>query len=165
MTERPFPLRPFAKAAFAYHVARPADGTLDPLEVPNVDGEDQPFDETLFAVMARRRLILVRDETPPTRNPADPTPRRSLRGFRHEKIREFFVLQAVLHAPEQLDAHLDDPRFCGVVVLAVSKLPEKNAKALRERVIQRAAESHDMNLLTAVVAEANRRFAASSERE
>ena len=56
----------------------------------------------------------------------------------------FFLVQTFLGAdnarPQQ---HLGDPRFCGVYFLLAMLLPLEDSEALRERLIQYAADTRD----------------------
>lgn len=63
--------------------------------------------------------------------------------FRHDKIAEFFILQAFLSHPEQQEQHLGDPRFRGVYFLLANFLKLEDAIALREVLIQYAADTKD----------------------
>ena len=67
--------------------------------------------------------------------------------FRHDKIMEFFIVQTFLGdsttAQNRLLDHMGDPRFRGVYFLLATLLPLPDAKDLRERLIQYAADTKD----------------------
>ena len=67
--------------------------------------------------------------------------------FRHDKIMEFFIVQTFLGdsttAQNRLLDHMGDPRFRGVYFLLATLLPLNDAKDLRERLIQYAADTKD----------------------
>jgi PBS lyase HEAT-like repeat len=67
--------------------------------------------------------------------------------FRHDKIMEFFIVQTFLgdapQAQNRLLDHMGDPRFRGVYFLLATLLPLNDAKDLRERLIQYAADTKD----------------------
>jgi hypothetical protein len=63
--------------------------------------------------------------------------------FRHDKIAEFFILQNFLKHPERQAQHLGDPRFRGVYFMLASFLNLEDAIALREMLIQYAADTKD----------------------
>jgi hypothetical protein len=65
--------------------------------------------------------------------------------FRHDKIRDFFIVQTFLQPENEnryLD-HIDDPRFRGVYFLLATMMPLEAAKNLREQLIQYAADTKD----------------------
>jgi HEAT repeat protein len=64
--------------------------------------------------------------------------------FRHDKIMEFFIVQTFLGQDnERVMQHIDDPRFRGVYYLLATLLPLQDAEALREMLIQYAADTKD----------------------
>jgi len=67
--------------------------------------------------------------------------------FRHDKIMDFFLVQNFLgdsaEAEARLIDHMDDPRFRGVYFLLATLLPLDDAKQLREKLIQYAANTKD----------------------
>jgi HEAT repeat protein len=63
--------------------------------------------------------------------------------FRHDKVAEFFILQTFLEHPERQEQHLGDPRFRGVYFMLASFLKLEDAIALREMLIQYAADTKD----------------------
>ncbi|WP_306790437.1 HEAT repeat domain-containing protein [Tolypothrix sp. FACHB-123] len=70
--------------------------------------------------------------------------------FRHDKIMEFFLVQNFLGADAEIQArvnqHINDPRFRGVYLLLTNLLPLDAAVALRETIIEYAANSKDHTL-------------------
>lgn len=72
--------------------------------------------------------------------------------FRHDKIRDFFLVQAVLmQEEERVPKHIDDPRFRGVYLMLASQLPLNQARALKDTLVDHSAETKDHNLSDAVV--------------
>jgi hypothetical protein len=64
--------------------------------------------------------------------------------FRHDKIMEFFIMQTFIGKENDRPAkHLGDPRFRGVYFLLARLLPIDQAIALREQLIQYAADTKD----------------------
>jgi HEAT repeat protein len=67
--------------------------------------------------------------------------------FRHDKIMDFFLVQNFLgdsaDAEARLIDHMGDPRFRGVYFLLATLLPLDDAKQLREKLIQYAADTKD----------------------
>ncbi|BAZ67824.1 PBS lyase HEAT-like repeat protein [Fischerella sp. NIES-4106] len=67
--------------------------------------------------------------------------------FRHDKIMDFFLVQKFLGnntvAEARLIDHMGDPRFRGVYFLLATLLPLDEAKQLREKLIQYAADTKD----------------------
>jgi hypothetical protein len=67
--------------------------------------------------------------------------------FRHDKIMEFFIVQAFLGPANDRPAkHLGDARFRGVYLLLAILLPVEQAEALRERLIDHAVDSKDHSI-------------------
>ncbi|HEY9649272.1 MAG TPA: hypothetical protein V6C95_01315, partial [Coleofasciculaceae cyanobacterium] len=67
--------------------------------------------------------------------------------FRHDKIMDFFLVQNFFgdttEAEQRLINHMGDPRFRGVYFLLATLLPLDEAKELREKLIQYAADTKD----------------------
>jgi hypothetical protein len=67
--------------------------------------------------------------------------------FRHDKIMDFFLVQNFLGESDETEArlidHMGDPRFRGVYFLLATLLPLDDAKQLREKLIQYAADTKD----------------------
>jgi hypothetical protein len=67
--------------------------------------------------------------------------------FRHDKIMDFFLVQNFLGESDNAEArlidHMSDPRFRGVYFLLATLLPLHEAKELREKLIQYAADTKD----------------------
>jgi hypothetical protein len=67
--------------------------------------------------------------------------------FRHDKIMDFFLVQNFLgnsaETESRLIDHMGDPRFRGVYFLLATLLPLDDAKQLREKLIQYAADTKD----------------------
>jgi hypothetical protein len=72
--------------------------------------------------------------------------------FRHDKTRDFFLMHAFLaDQDDRILRHLDDPRFRGVYIMLASALPIEQAKALKDAIVDHAADSKDHHLSDAVV--------------
>jgi hypothetical protein len=71
--------------------------------------------------------------------------------FRHDKIRDYFLMQAFLASDERITKHIDDPRFRGVYLILASQLPLDQARELKETLVERAAETKDHHLSDSVV--------------
>ena len=124
-TGRDFPLLPFAEMAYELRV----------LDRMDLDSERYPDELT---VLAEHKMVLRQHFARP--NSTDGT--RVI--FRHDKIMEFFLLQAFLVAgSSRAEEHLADSRFRGVYFLMAMKLPIENAALLREQLVLRAAETND----------------------
>jgi hypothetical protein len=67
--------------------------------------------------------------------------------FRHDKIMDFFLVQNFLGETAETESrlidHMGDPRFRGVYFLLATLLPLDDAKQLREKLIQYAADTKD----------------------
>jgi hypothetical protein len=67
--------------------------------------------------------------------------------FRHDKIMDFFLVQNFVGKSDETEArlidHMGDPRFRGVYFLLATLLPVDDAKQLREKLIQYAADTKD----------------------
>ncbi|MEM8719415.1 MAG: HEAT repeat domain-containing protein [Cyanobacteria bacterium P01_G01_bin.39] len=61
--------------------------------------------------------------------------------FRHDKIWEFFAVQAFLKYEDRPSKHIQDSRFRGVYFLLVNLLSLEDAEILREELIQYAADT------------------------
>ena len=72
--------------------------------------------------------------------------------FRHDKIRDYFLMQAVLaQQDDRIPKHVDDPRFRGVYLMLASQLPLDQARDLRDALVDRASETKDHHLSDEVV--------------
>jgi HEAT repeat protein len=72
--------------------------------------------------------------------------------FRHDKTRDFFLMHAFLADQEdRVLRHLDDPRFRGAYIMLASAQPIEQARALRDAIVDHAADSKDHHLSDAVV--------------
>jgi hypothetical protein len=62
--------------------------------------------------------------------------------FRHDKIRDFFIVQTFLGTGnDRPKEHFEDSRFRGVYFLLAILMPEEEAMSLRELLIQHAADT------------------------
>jgi HEAT repeat protein len=119
-----FPLEKFSEAAYQMRLN---DETVLP--------EDMFLDEILC--MEHHKMAVSRQSID-----AEGKPTKEW-FFRHDKIAEFFILQTFLKYPERQKQHLGDPRFRGVYFLLASFLSLDDAIALRELLIQHAADTKD----------------------
>jgi HEAT repeat protein len=72
--------------------------------------------------------------------------------FRHDKIRDYFLMQAVLsQQDDRIPKHIDDLRFRGVYLMLASQLPVDQARDLRDALVELASETKDHYLSDAVV--------------
>jgi hypothetical protein len=122
--DRDFPLMGFAERVFQLRLkdqlALPAEEYLDELKV-----------------MQRHKMVLTHHSE------ARGTPTVECR-FRHEKIREFFLVQAFLGSNnDRPTTYLRDARFRGVYFLLAMLLPLEAAEKLQWQLIRDAAETKD----------------------
>lgn len=83
--------------------------------------------------------------------------------FRHDKIRDFFLVQAFESVQdERILKHMDDARFRGVYLMLASQLPLTQASELRDALVDHAAETKDHHLSDAVVEVLKNRRTATS---
>ena len=107
--------------------------------------DSSQFFEPIQALSAHK-MVLAQNEVD-----ADGKPVRKW-VFRHDKIRDFFLVQAFEgQQDERILEHMDDPRFRGVYLMLASQLPLEQANELRDAVVDRAAETKDHHLSDAVV--------------
>jgi len=71
--------------------------------------------------------------------------------FRHDKIRDYFLVHAFLKSQERIPEHMDDARFRGVYLMLASLLPLDQAAELKDSLVDRAAETMDHYLSDSVV--------------
>ncbi|NJP11644.1 MAG: HEAT repeat domain-containing protein [Leptolyngbyaceae cyanobacterium RU_5_1] len=119
-----FPLDSFSEAVYQMRLK-------DEAALPK-----DPFLEELLG-MERHKMVVSRQSRDREGKPAKEW------YFRHDKIAEFFILQTVLEHPERRAQHLGDPRFRGVYFMLASFLKLEDAIALREMLIQYAADTKD----------------------
>jgi hypothetical protein len=88
--------------------------------------------------MERHKMVLIRQSLDAQGNPTKEW------HFRHDKIMEFFLVQTFLGADnDRPQQHLGDSRLRGVYFLLAMLLPLEDSEALRERLIQYAADTKD----------------------
>ena len=64
--------------------------------------------------------------------------------LRHDKIRDYFLLQAFLEDEDtRIPKHIDDSRFRSVYLMLASLLPLEQARFLKDSLVERAAETKD----------------------
>jgi HEAT repeat protein len=119
-----FPLDSFSEAVYQMRLN---DQTALPEEL---------FLEGLLG-MERHKMVVTRQSVDSEGNSAKEW------YFRHDKIAEFFILQIFLEHPERQEQHLGDPRFRGVYFMLANFLKLEDAIALREMLIQYAADTKD----------------------
>ena len=119
-----FPLDRFSEAVYQCRLSN--ETTLPQEEFPNE-----------VRCMAEFKMVIPRPAIGPD---GQPTTRWY---FRHDKIEDFFVVQAFLADERRQVKHLGDPRFRGVYLLLALLLPEDAVLGLRERLIQYAADAKD----------------------
>ena len=119
-----FPLDVFSEAVYQMRLN---DQTTLP--------EEQFLEELLG--MERHKMVVSRQSKDSQGKPAKEW------YFRHDKIVEFFIVQTFLEHPERQEQHLGDPRFRGVYFMLVNFLKLEDAIALREMLIQYAADTKD----------------------
>ncbi|MGH8069560.1 MAG: HEAT repeat domain-containing protein [Candidatus Entotheonellia bacterium] len=108
--------------------------------------------------MERHKMVLIRQALDSQGNPT-----KEWR-FRHDKIMEFFMVQTFLGADnDRPQKHLGDPRFRGVYFLLAMILPPEAAEALRELLIQYAADTKDRTVSDEFIQILRSRKAASKE--
>ncbi|EKQ69795.1 HEAT repeat-containing protein [Leptolyngbyaceae cyanobacterium JSC-12] len=122
--DREFPLDEFSETVYQLRCS-------DAAALP----EDPFLDEILC--MARHKMVVSRQSIQPDGKPTKEW------YFRHDKIAEFFILQTFLAHPERQEQHLGDPQFRGVYFMLASFLTLNDAIALREMLIQYAADTKD----------------------
>jgi hypothetical protein len=120
-----FPLTPFSEAVYQMRlqgeVALPEETFLKELQC-----------------MARKKMVVIRHARDAQEKPTKAWV------FRHDKIMEFFIVQTFLGARNERPLeHLGDPRFRGVYFLLAMLLPLDEAEALRELLINYAADTKD----------------------
>ncbi|BDI19451.1 hypothetical protein ANSO36C_52530 [Nostoc cf. commune SO-36] len=119
-----FPLDSFSEAVYQMRLK-------DETQLP----EEQFLEELLG--MERHKMVVSRQSKDSEGKPAKEW------HFRHDKIAEFFILQTFLEHPERQEQHLGDPRFRGVYFMLANFLKFEDAIALREMLIQYAADTKD----------------------
>jgi HEAT repeat protein len=97
----------------------------------------EPFKSELEC-MERHKIVLARYQA------SDGKTSQKVWYFRHDKIMDFFIVQAFLGEENRRpQEHLGDPRFRGVYFLLAMLLSITDAMALRERLIDYAADTRD----------------------
>ncbi len=119
-----FPLESFSEAVYQMRLK-------DEAALP----EAQFLEELLG--MERHKMVVSRQSKDSEGKPAKEW------HFRHDKIAEFFILQTFLKHLERQEEHLGDPRFRGVYFMLANFLKLEDAIALREMLIQYAADTKD----------------------
>ena len=126
---RPFPLAAFSEQTYQLRLSG------ETLQAPSkVDFRD----ELLCMERPEHKMVRRRESVDHQNQPI-----REWQ-FRHDKIMEFFIMQTFLGQDnERSMQHIDDPRFRGVYYLLATLLPLQEAEALREMLIQYAADTKD----------------------
>ncbi|WP_158501545.1 HEAT repeat domain-containing protein [Vitiosangium sp. GDMCC 1.1324] len=72
--------------------------------------------------------------------------------FRHDKLQDFFIVQTFLgESNPRVAEHLDAPRFRGVYLQLARLLAPRQAQALRDQLVEHAAETHDHSVSDDVI--------------
>ncbi|MFK7755101.1 MAG: HEAT repeat domain-containing protein [Sedimentitalea sp.] len=119
---RKFPLHAFSERSFALRLA-----------------DQNQFDEDEFP-NELKRMVQHRMFVPSASSTT------VVYAFRHDKIMDFFLYHAFLNDPSRQAEFLQDARFRGVYLLLATLLPYDDAMALRETLIDRAAQTRDHSL-------------------
>lgn len=128
----PFPLEAFSEVVYQMRLDDKAGMT-----------EEEFRDE--ISCLAQHRMVVPREVT----NGNGEAKQKWY--FRHDKIAEFFILQALISHPDRQKQHLSDPRFRGVYFMLASFLDLEDAKCLRELLIQHAADTKDHTVSDEVI--------------
>jgi len=133
-----FPLSSFSESVYQLRLK---NQDKDVLAVTSLaDG----FDKEL-QYMEREQMVLTRQSTVQGNSKLEWY-------FRHDKIMDFFIAQALLKgASARRKEHLGDPRFRGSYLLLATLLPIDEANELREQLIQYAADTQDYTLFALVI--------------
>ena len=116
-----FPLREFAEHVYEMRL----NDTL-------AFGKDEFVDE--LTVMARHKMVV----------PFHRSGTEQLWTFRHDKIMDFFLVQAFLGGDnDRPSKHFDDSRFRGTYMQLANILPLDDAEALERKLIDHAADTKD----------------------
>ena len=120
-----FPLGPFSENVYQMRLsdrsAIPGEKFLSELEC-----------------MERNKMVVTRFT-----KDAEDNPIKTWR-FRHDKIMEFFIVQTFLGENNDYpEKHLGDPRFGGVYFLLATLMRLEDAEALREQLVDYAADTKD----------------------
>jgi HEAT repeat protein len=85
--------------------------------------------------------------------------------FRHDKIQEFFIAQTFLgKANPRMSEHMDKPEFRGVYLLLALLLDVEEARALRDMLVEHAAETREHTLSDEVVSIFKARLAVENDK-
>jgi hypothetical protein len=121
-----FPLKTFAEAVYQMRLN-------DKAEIPPEEWQEE------LQCMERHKMVISRKVT-------DLEGKSKTKwSFRHEKIADFFIIQTFRGKPKdnRLVDHISDSRFRGVYFLLARLTPVEEAKALRETLIDYAADTGD----------------------
>jgi hypothetical protein len=131
--DRVFPLAEFSECVYKMRLNNEA-------RLPKDDYTDE------IRCMEKYKMVLSRQSIDAEGNPTTEW------YFRHDKFMEFFIVQTFLGEDNNRPAqHLGDPRFRGVYLLLATLLPLDAAMALRELLIQYAADTQDHTVSDAFV--------------
>ena len=121
------------------------DDGRDPLEAALQGAKDYlGKDRQADCDMLIKELRQIAVAAAPRRGAPSPESPAELWYFRHEKIMDYFLVQTFLGAPnERPRKHVSDSRFRGVYFQLAALLPLDEARALREMLIQYAADTKD----------------------
>ncbi|MGD1937530.1 MAG: HEAT repeat domain-containing protein [Cyanophyceae cyanobacterium] len=121
---KPFPIKKFAETVYQMR--------LD-------DATDIPEKKFLaeIGLLVEHRMVIVRQSVD-----SEGSPSESWR-FRHDKVMEFFLVRALREYPDRQTQHLNDPRFQGAYFMLANVLEVEDAMALREILLQNAADTKE----------------------
>jgi HEAT repeat protein len=121
-----FPLKTFAEAVYQMRLN-------DKAEISPEEWQEE------LQCMERHKMVISRQVTDLEGKP------KTEWSFRHDKIQDFFIMQTFLGEPKdtRLVDHISDSRFRGVYFLLARLMPVEEAKALREILIDYAADTND----------------------
>jgi hypothetical protein len=120
-------LVPFPLHSFSEHVY-----TLKDHDIQEIEGSG--FGRELLC-LSQFKMVVARKEVVSV---------NSFWQFRHDKIRDYFIMQAFLgNDNPRPEKHLGDARFRGVYFLLAQILPHDAAVNLKEALVQYAANTHD----------------------
>jgi hypothetical protein len=66
--------------------------------------------------------------------------------FRHDKIKDFFILQTFLKTEDRQEKYIPDSRFRGVYFMLATSLPLEDAQKLERKIINYAVDNNDYSL-------------------
>lgn len=123
--------RPFPIKEFGLHAVKMRDIDRNWLEPGEFEAE-RPY-------LLRRKLLVRRA----VRSSREAFEDREL--FRHDKVWDFFIVEAFRTNDALLDKYFGDPRFRGAFLRIAETWPPEDAKIVRDQLVEEAAVSNDNN--------------------